>query len=66
MEKENMTYEEAFALGVQAGIRLMQNKIRKHCKNGKPMLIGDNLYFIQDSRQHLIEVMDNIDKEHGI
>lgn len=66
MEKEKMTYEEAFTLGVAAGIRLMQNKIRKHCKNGKPVLIGDDLYFVKDSRQHLIEVIDNIDKEYGI
>ena len=62
-----MTCEEAFALGVSAGIQQMQNKIREHCRNGKPVLIGDDdLYFIQDSRQHLIEVMNNIDKEYGI
>ena len=61
-----MTYEEVFTLGVATGIQQMQNKIRKHCKNGKPLLIGDDLYFIKDSRQHLIEVMDSIDKEYGI
>ena len=66
MEKEKMTYEEAYALGVAAGVQQMQNKIREHCKNGKPLFICDNLYFIQDSRQHLIEVIDNIDREYGI
>ena len=66
MEKGKMTYEEVFTLGVAAGIQQMQNKIREHCKNGKPLLIGDDLYFIKDSGQHLLEVMDSIDKEYGI
>lgn len=66
MEKEKMTYEEAYALGVASGVQQVHNKIKDHCKSGKPLLIGDDLYFIQDSRQHLIEVMNNIDKEYGI
>ena len=66
MEKGKMTYEEVFTLGVAAGIQQMQNKIREHCKKGKPLLIADELYFIKDSGQHLLEVMDSIDKEYGI
>ena len=53
-------------VGVAAGVEQIHNKIKEHCKTGKPVLIDDEVYFIQDSRQHLIEVMDQIDREHEI
>lgn len=65
MEKENLL-QGFFDYGFNQGIKQMQKEIQKHCKSGKPLLINGELYFIQDSRQHLIEVMNQIDKEHGI
>ena len=58
--------EHVYNLGVAAGVQQIHNKIKEHCKNGKPTLIDGELYFCKDSRQHLIEVMNQIDKEHGI
>ena len=31
-----MTYEQIFNLGVQAGIKMMENKIERQCERGKP------------------------------
>lgn len=65
METINL-FEHVYNLGVAAGVEQIHNKIKEHCKTGKPILIGDEVYFIQDSRQHLIEVMDQIDREQRI
>ena len=58
--------ERVYNLGVEAGVQQIHNKIKEHCKTGKPVLIDDEVYFIQDSRQHLIEVMDQIDRENRV
>lgn len=59
-------FEHVYNLGVAAGVEQIHNKIKEHCKTGKPVLIENELYFCKDSRQHLIEVMEQIDREHGI
>lgn len=59
-------FEHVYNLGVEAGVEQIHKKIKEHCKTGKPVLIDDDVYFIQDSRQHLIEVMDQIDREQRI
>lgn len=66
MEKEIFELlEHVYNLGVAAGVQQIHNKIKEHCKSGKPLLINGELYFCKDSRQHLIEVMDQIDRECG-
>lgn len=67
MEKELFKlFEKVYMDGVAEGVKQANNKIKEHCKKGKPVLIDGELYFIQDSRQHLIEVMNQIDRENGI
>ena len=66
MEIFNQVIENAFCLGVQAGIQQMEDKIQKHCKLGKPVIANGELYFFKDARQNLIDIMDDIDAEYGI
>ena len=61
-----ITCEEAYARGVQAGIKQMMDKIQRHCELGKPVLCNGELYFFKDARQNLIDIMDDIDAEFGI
>lgn len=65
IERFNSVIENAFCLGVKAGIEQMESKIQKHCKLGKPVMANGELYFFQDSKQHLIDIMDGIDEEYG-
>ena len=65
MEKENIL-QRFFDYGFNQGIKQMQKEIQKHCKSGKPLLINGELYFCKDSRQHLIEVMNQIDRENRV
>ena len=59
MGNEKMTGNNAFNLGVQTGIKLMENKIQKHCELGKPVMANGELYWLTDSKEHLNEVMDS-------
>ena len=63
MEKENMTYEQIFNLGVEAGIKMMENKIERQCERGKPILANGNLYWLKDARQNLIDIMDDLEAD---
>lgn len=56
--------QHVYNLGVQDGVKQTENKIKEHCKSGKPLLINENLYFVKDSKQHLIEIMDQIGREN--
>lgn len=58
--------DSLYKLGVKAGIEQMESKIQKHCKLGKPVMANGELYFFQDSKQHLIDIMDGIDEEYGV
>ena len=59
----NAAVETAYQLGVQAGIQQMEDKIQKNCSLGKPVMANGKLYFFQDSRKHLKDVMDSFGKE---
>ena len=63
MEEIKKEMEKVYNEGVQAGIKQMENKIQKHCELGKPVMANGELYFFQDSRQHLRDIMDNLDDE---
>ena len=65
-ETEESEIETAYKLGVQAGIKMMENKIERQCELGKPILANDNLYWLKDAKQNLIDIMDDIDAEYGI
>lgn len=66
IERFNSIIENTFCLGVKAGLKQMEIKIQKHCKLGKPVMANGDLYFFQDSKQHLIDIMDGIDEEYGV
>lgn len=61
MDKQNMSYEEIFNLGVQIGINLMEDKIQRQCHLGKPILANDHLYWLKDDKQNLMDIMNNLD-----
>ncbi|MCF2642232.1 hypothetical protein I6E50_07415 [Roseburia hominis] len=54
--------QKAFNEGVETGIQQMEDKIQKHCEIGKPVLANGDLYFFQDSQEHLREIMDSFDQ----
>ncbi len=53
----------AYELGVQAGIKMMMDKIENHYKQGKPVLANGRLYWMKNDIQHLHEVMDSLEVE---
>lgn len=59
MGNEKMTDEDVFNLGVQTGIKLMENKIQMQYGLGKPIMANGELYWLTDSKEHLNEVMDS-------
>ena len=59
-------FDEAYNLGLQAGIKQMMDKIQRHCELGKPVLANGELYFFKNYKQNLIDIMEDIDVEFGI
>lgn len=58
-----MTNNEIFRLGVEIGRKQVMDHIQHQCSIGKPIEANGELYWLTDSRQHLIEIMDRIDRE---
>lgn len=59
----DMTNNEIFRLGVEIGCKQVMDHIQHQCSIGKPIEANGDLYWLTDSRQHLIDIMDRIDKE---
>ena len=54
---------EAFCYGMAVGINLYQQKIISAHERKEPLKIGDGtLYYIQDGRERLAEVLEKICK----
>lgn len=66
MGNEKMTDEDVFNLGVQTGIKLMENKIQMQCGLGKPVMANGELFFFKTARQNLMDIMDDLDEECGV
>lgn len=49
---------EVFCIGVAVGISIYQQKVITAHKLGKPLMIGDNLYYLQDGRERLQEFLE--------
>ena len=64
-ETEESEIETAYKLGVQAGIKMMENKIERQCELGKPILANDNLYWLKDAKQNLIDIMDDLEADEN-
>lgn len=64
MSNNNMdlTNNEIFRLGMEVGRKQVMDHIQHQCSIGKPIEANGELYWLTDSRQHLIDIMDSIDK----
>lgn len=58
----NLLENEAFASGVAVGIGLYQQKVVMAHERKEHLKIGDNLYYVQDGRERLAEVLNEICK----
>lgn len=54
--------QEIYELGIKAGIKAMEDKIEKHCKEGKPVMANGQLYFFKDAQENLWDIMNGMDK----
>jgi len=48
---------EAFCTGVSVGIGLYKEKVITAHKREEPLNVGDTLYYLQDGRERLAEVL---------
>ena len=53
---------EAFCTGVAVGINLHQQRVVTAHKRKEPLIIGDDLYYLQSGRERLQEVLEKICK----
>ncbi len=53
---------EAFCMGVSVGIGLYQQKVVTAHEQKKHLKIGDTLFYLQDGRERLQEVLEKICK----
>ena len=57
-----MIESEAFCTGVAVGINLHQQKVVMASESKEPLKIGDNLYYVQNGRERLQEMIEKICK----
>lgn len=57
----NLTDNEIFKLGMEAGRKQLSDHIQHQFEIGKPVEINGELYWLTDSSQHLIDIMDDIE-----
>ena len=56
--------EKAYKLGIRMGIKMIEDKIERQCELGKPILANDNLYWLKDAKQNLIDIMDDLEADY--
>ena len=65
----DLTSNMIYQLGVETGRKQMMDHIQNQYANNKPVEANGELYWLTDSKQHLIDIMDGIDNawndEHG-
>lgn len=59
---EELMENEAFANGIIVGVSLHQQRVIAAHERKDPVKIGDKLYFIQDGKERLEQVLDEICK----
>lgn len=58
----DMTNNEIFRLGMEAGQQQLSDHIRHQFEIGKPVEInGGELYWLKDAKQNLMDIMDDIE-----
>lgn len=53
---------EAFCTGVAVGINIFQSKIITAHRRKEPIKVGDELFYLQSSRERLQEMLEKICK----
>lgn len=63
MDKQNreLTKEEIFKLGMEAGQEQLMNHIRHQYEMGKPVEIQGKLFWLKDANQNLQDIMDDLE-----
>lgn len=59
---KEMIESEAFCTGVAVGINLHQQKVVMASERKEPLKIGDELYYVQNGRERLQEMIEKICK----
>lgn len=59
---DGFSKNEAFATGIAVGVNLYEQKIITAHERKEFLKIGENLYYIQDGRERLQEVLEKICK----
>ena len=66
----DLTNNEIFSLGVEAGRKQLADHIQHQFEIGKPVEINGELYWMKDAKQNLIDIMNDIEsvwnEEHGV
>ena len=57
-----MIESKAFCTGVAVGINLHQQKVVMASERKEPLKIGDELYYVQNGRERLQEMIEKICK----
>jgi len=69
MSNMDLTNNEIFKLGMEAGRKQLADHIEHQFEIGRPVEINGNLYWLKDARQNLQDIMDDLetawDEEHG-
>ena len=60
-----LNQEAHFLLGVEAGRKQLLDHIQHQHEMGKPVEVNGELYWLKDSREHLLEIIDSMEKQHG-
>lgn len=58
----DLTENEAFYSGIMVGIGLEQQRVIVAHKQKKPLIIGDEMFYLQSGRERLQEVLEKICK----
>lgn len=57
---EELMENEIFCTGMAVGIQIHQDKVVEAHKRREPIVIGDTLYYLQDGRERLEEMIDRM------
>ena len=60
MNMNELLENEAFCTGVSVGLHLYQRKVIAAHESGKPLLVNGDLYYLEDGRERLARVINEI------
>lgn len=66
----DLTNNEIFRLGMEVGRKQLADHIQHQFEIGKPVAINNELFWLKDAKQNLMDIMDDIEstwnEEHGV